>query len=275
MPHLTLRSGARLCYGEAGVGPPIIMVHGSPGDGRAWANVIKRLPSGRRILTPDLPGHGGSDPLPPDTPNRTEAMGSAIRELAAACGGPVWLCGHSYGANVALHAAVGDHDQVAGLLLFEPVFLRALELSTACETLQAAKAFFVTYLVRAEFAETDAIGLMIDFWCGAGTFARLPPRVKTALNAATARNAVDVRASFSEVLSRDLLNGFRRPAIVAHGTASPDTVRAIARALVELLPQASTALIPGASHLLLDTHPGDVAALIETTINIAPLPALG
>lgn len=108
MSVLTLSNGARLNYGETGTGPTIIMVHGSPGEGRAWASVIKQLAGDLHILTPDLPGYGGSDPLPRETQNRTEAMASAISELIVTCDGPVWLCGHSYGANVALHTAEVD-----------------------------------------------------------------------------------------------------------------------------------------------------------------------
>jgi pimeloyl-ACP methyl ester carboxylesterase len=58
VPAMTLRK-ARLNYGEAGSGLPLILVHGSPGEGRAWGRVVKHLPPNTRALVPDLPGYGG------------------------------------------------------------------------------------------------------------------------------------------------------------------------------------------------------------------------
>src|SRR5690606_16436825 len=103
---MNLSGGPCLGFGETGTGPTVVMVHGSPGEGRAWNNVIKQLPDSVRVLTPDLPGYGRSDPLPGGTTHRTQAMADAVAELIEQQDGAVWLCGHSYGANVALHAAV-------------------------------------------------------------------------------------------------------------------------------------------------------------------------
>lgn len=266
MSVLMLSNGARLNYGETGTGPTIIMVHGSPGDGRAWASVIKQLAGDLHILTPDLLGYGGSDPLPRETQNRTEAMASAISELIVTCDGPVWLCGHSYGANVALHTAVHSRNSVRGIALLEPVFFRALQLAGDVQLYKTVQAFFISYLVRAEFAETDAIGIMIDFWCGDGFYDKLPSRTKTFLNAAISKNAEDVRASFAETIGATALRSFDRPAMIAFGDLSPKVAAMIAASLKKLLPRAVVAPIRGATHLLLDSHAGDVARLIGMAV---------
>lgn len=266
MPLLRLASGARLHYGDRGSGPTVIMIHGSPGEGRAWANVVKHLPEGIRILTPDLPGYGSSDPLAAGSAARTEAMAAVIGELVETCESPVWLCGHSYGGNVALHAAVRCRPRVAGAVLLEPVFLRALELTNDVETYRTAKAFFVSYLVRAELAEIDAIGVMIDFWCGDGTFARLPAQVRGFLNSAVAGNAEDVRATFAETIDAPRLASFDRPVTIGHGDSGAKIVGEIAGSLARLLPRARTTTIHGATHLMLNTHPEGVARLIEASL---------
>ncbi|HWZ39652.1 MAG TPA: alpha/beta hydrolase [Bradyrhizobium sp.] len=266
MSVLTTSTGARLNYGETGTGHTVIMVHGSPGEGRAWANVIGQFQGGLHILTPDLPGYGGSDPLPRETTNRTAAMASAIGELIVSCDGPIWLCGHSYGANVALHAAVQWRNRVGGIVLLEPVFLRALQLGGDVQLYKTVQAFFVSYLVRAEFAETDAIGIMIDFWCGEGFYDKLPSRTKGFLNAAISKNAEDVRASFAETIGATALGTFDRPVMIAFGDRSPKVAAMIAASLKKLLPRAVVAPIRGATHLLLDSHAGDVARLIGMTV---------
>lgn len=266
-PMMTLSNGAHLGFGETGAGPTIVMVHGSPGEGRAWTNVIKQLPDGLRILTPDLPGYGQSDPLPPEAQHRTAAMAAAVAELAEKQEGAIWLCGHSYGANVALHAAVRLGSKVAGLVLIEPVFLRVLQLVEDAQ-FESARAFFSDYVARAEASEPDAIGIMIDFWCGKGYFGRLPERAKAFLNTAAPKNALDVRASFSEVLSVADLQMLNIPTVIATGDQSPKIAESIAASCQSLMPNAVTTKIPGATHLLLDTHATQVARLIEENVRV-------
>ena len=43
MPILELPDGKKLTYREEGDGPPLVLVHGSPGEGRSWSRVIPHL----------------------------------------------------------------------------------------------------------------------------------------------------------------------------------------------------------------------------------------
>ena len=63
MPSLSLTNGAKLAFGDAGSGAPLVLVHGSPAEGSAWNRVAKHLGPGLHVLTPDLPGYGASDAL--------------------------------------------------------------------------------------------------------------------------------------------------------------------------------------------------------------------
>lgn len=263
MPVMTLSTGAGLTYGDAGSGPPLILVHGSPGSGRAWARVLQHLPPTMRALTPDLPGYGSSDPLPEGTADRTDAMAVAVGALIEAAPGPVRVCGHSYGGNVALHAALRHRERITGLLLLEPVFMRGLDLADEREVLGRTRAFFTGYADAVAAGTPDAVGTMIDFWCGAGAYARLPPPVQGFLAATAARNVEDVHASFAEAITAAQLAAFDRPVLIAYGGASPPAAPAIATALARLLPRARLAAIDGATHAMLDNHPQDVAALVD------------
>jgi pimeloyl-ACP methyl ester carboxylesterase len=263
MPTLTLPAGAVLNYGVAGAGETLILVHGSPGSGRAWARVAELLPSRFHILTPDLPGYGKSDPVPAIPEAQTSAMAAAIGALIAAQPSPVWLCAHSFGANVALHAALVEREHLAGLILLEPVFMRGLALAGDHATLGRLRDFFITYAARVDAGEPDAVGAMIDLWCGVGAYARLPPPVQAFLNGAAAKNVADVRASFAEALNAAEIATLDCPIVIAHGGASPPGAPAIAAALATLLPRAERAEIEGAAHDMLDSHPGPVARLID------------
>jgi pimeloyl-ACP methyl ester carboxylesterase len=263
MPSLKLPGGAELAFTDSGTGPPLILVHGSPGEGRSWARVAPLLAGHYRVVVPDLPGYGRSDPLPDAATGRTAAMGAAIGVLIQSLGRDVHLCGHSYGANVALHAAVSNRSKVGRLTLLEPVFFRALHLVGDKEVLEPAVRFFSAYADRVTGGEPEAVCDMIDYWFGGGAFAKLPATVQGFLKTAAAKNGVDVRAAFSETMTLEQLAAFTNPATVAYGATSPATAPAIAGALVGLLPHAQLQVISGAHHGMLDTHAQAVADLIR------------
>ena len=262
MASLSLPDRATVAFGDTGAGAPLVLVHGSPGEGRAWGRVARHL-RGFRMLTPDLPGYGGSDPLPGGT--GTAGMADAVAaviDVAAKDAGAVWLAGHSYGGNVALHAALARPARIKGIVLFEPVFFRALALTGEKRELEAVTRHFADYIRRVEGGDNAAVSRMIEFWFGAGTFARLPPPVQGYLTSAAPKNAADVKAAFAESVGAVELQAFAAPVLVAYGASSPPVVAAIARALAALLPRAEATAIADATHAMLDTHPEAVAALI-------------
>ena len=66
-----------------------------------------------RVLVPELPGHGGSSPLPAPA----ETLDPYADRLVAVLDDPAVLVGHSLGAVVALRAAGRHPDAVRGLVL--------------------------------------------------------------------------------------------------------------------------------------------------------------
>jgi pimeloyl-ACP methyl ester carboxylesterase len=262
MPSVTLLGGGKLAYRDAGSGRPLILVHGSPGDGRSWSRVAPRLTERYRVLMPDLPGYGGSDPPPNGPLGRTASIGMAIGALIETCGEPVRLCGHSYGGNVALHAAVSHADLVHSLMLFEPVFFRALYLAGDKQTFESAALFFAAYAERVTGGEPTAVGEMIDYWFGPGCFAQMQQSVRGFLISGAAANGVDVRAAFAERLTVEQLASFPGSVVIAYGGDSPPHAPTIAKALVELMMRARLHVIPGASHGMLDGRPDAVVDLI-------------
>jgi pimeloyl-ACP methyl ester carboxylesterase len=55
-----LHGGMRLRYLVGGSGPPLVLVHGLGGAASNWRLVAPALAAERRVVVPDLPGHGGS-----------------------------------------------------------------------------------------------------------------------------------------------------------------------------------------------------------------------
>jgi pimeloyl-ACP methyl ester carboxylesterase len=103
--------GARVRAFVGGEGPPLLLVHGF--GGAAW-NFTELQPflAGRRLIVPDLPGHGGSSPLP-----ATATLRGFADALAPLLDGPTDVLGHSLGGVVALRLAERHPELVRGVVI--------------------------------------------------------------------------------------------------------------------------------------------------------------
>jgi pimeloyl-ACP methyl ester carboxylesterase len=106
----------RTRYLVGGAGPPLVIVHGWTGAASNFVELAPLLARRFRVLIPDLPGHGGSSPLPA-APN-LDAYADRVRDVAAAEEMlPAAVVGHSMGGLVALRLALRRPDDVRALVL--------------------------------------------------------------------------------------------------------------------------------------------------------------
>jgi pimeloyl-ACP methyl ester carboxylesterase len=110
------RRGGRLRYLVAGEGDPLLLVHGLGGAAGNWVAVAPLLLPGRRLLVPELPGHGDSSPLPaaPSLNPYADALAALLEHEQAA---PAAVVGHSLGGAIALRLAIRRHEAVSALVL--------------------------------------------------------------------------------------------------------------------------------------------------------------
>jgi pimeloyl-ACP methyl ester carboxylesterase len=108
--------GARLRYFVGGAGSPLLLVHGLGGAASNWVELAPALARRHRVLALDLPGHGGSSPLPaaPTLSPFADAV-AAVVELEGMA--PAAVVGHSLGGVVALRLALRRPDTVHALVL--------------------------------------------------------------------------------------------------------------------------------------------------------------
>jgi pimeloyl-ACP methyl ester carboxylesterase len=113
---LTVATG-RLVYWKGGKGPPLVLVHGVNDQAGTWAPVVAALSSSHRLLIPDLPGHGESDPAsgPLSMPAMVEALDALIDHEAA--GERIALVGNSMGGWISTLWASAHGHRVASLVL--------------------------------------------------------------------------------------------------------------------------------------------------------------
>jgi pimeloyl-ACP methyl ester carboxylesterase len=108
--------GCRLRYLVGGEGAPLVLLHGLGGAAANWLALAPLLLPGRRLLAPELPGHGESSPLAAAASLNAYADRIALlmeREGLA----PAPVVGHSLGGAVALRLAIRRPELVSGLVL--------------------------------------------------------------------------------------------------------------------------------------------------------------
>ena len=98
----------------------LVLLHGQPGLGSDWAQLLDRLPAQVRehAIAMDRPGHGANPAPGGDLDVSADAV---IAELDAAGVERAVLVGHSYGGGVALRVAARFPDRVSALILLASV----------------------------------------------------------------------------------------------------------------------------------------------------------
>ena len=105
-----------LRYFVGGAGAPVVLVHGLGGWAGNWRGIVPFLLPGRRVILPELPGHGGSEPL--RGARNLDPFADALLELLEAEDAlPAPWVGHSLGALVGVHAALLRPEAVRGIVL--------------------------------------------------------------------------------------------------------------------------------------------------------------
>ena len=263
MPVLELQSGRRVAFADRGAGPPLVLVHG-------WsfgAAMVDALPpeviAGRRVLAPDLRGHGESRGGGAATFTLEElaadlaALFEALRLEAAT------LVGWSLGAQVALAALPRLRSRTARLVLISatPCFtlrdgwphglpaesLEALARRVRRDTARAVERFSAGMFAEGEL---DAAAL-----CHAAALraAVPPPDTEAALAGLAILAGTDLRPA---------LAGVDVPTLVVHGERNPICPAGAGRALAAAIPGARLTIVPGAGHAPFLSRPRELAAAL-------------
>ncbi len=106
-------------------GPPLVCLHPAPSSGLYFQTAMPMLNTGRRVIAPDYPGYGGSDPL--TEPPSIEDYGRAMLECLADLGitEPVDVLGFHTGCLVGTEMSIQQPGAVRRLVLCDVPYFSA------------------------------------------------------------------------------------------------------------------------------------------------------
>jgi pimeloyl-ACP methyl ester carboxylesterase len=111
-----LASGLEIAYERAGVGPPLVFVHGAAGDGRMWQPQLEALADEFTVVAWDEPGAGRSANVPGDfgVADYANCLATLLEALAL---GPAHVAGLSWGGTV-VQELYRHHPELVATLIF-------------------------------------------------------------------------------------------------------------------------------------------------------------
>jgi 2-succinyl-6-hydroxy-2,4-cyclohexadiene-1-carboxylate synthase len=234
----------------------VVLLHGFGGTRRAWDGVIATLdPERYRPLALDLPGHGGEA----DAPAPITFAGCAQHVLARSPE-DFTLCGYSLGGRVALNLALAAPQRVRGLVL--------VSCSPGIEDSRERADRRESDGRLARELETGPFEEFIERWRRQPLFAHDPPEVGALAREDQRRNRPDALAAVLRGIGVgqmqplwDRLRELTMPVAVVVGERD-EKYLAIARRMVELLPEAGLRVAAGGHGLPLE-NPIALASAIE------------
>ena len=263
-----LVNGVELNYIEQGKGDPVIFVHGSLNDFRAWGSQIEPFSKRYHVIAYSRRYH---------YPNAWVGEGrdySAVlhaEDLAALINGlklgKAHIVASSYGAYTSLLLASRHPKLIRSLVLGEPPLFPWLLNIPGGDTLLAA---FITNAwepARQAFRRGDleqGVRLFINGVLGEGAFEKLPQPVLSSLM----DNALEMKAETSApnlfpLFSCEDVRKIKAPTLLLKGELSPQIFHLIIDELERCFPNKERAVIPGASHSM---HTGNPQVYNETVL---------
>lgn len=253
-------------YRVRGEGPPVILLHGLPTNGRLWDLVVARLSERFRCFAVDLPGFGET-PLLHDGPLDLEDYVEELDILRERLGLDGWhVVGHDAGSTIGTHYAARFEARVHRLVLCSaplfpehrvPHLLRLMRVPLLGEAVALA---WVSLLWRvAVTAGLSAAGPEIDD--AVDSFGRPFRGFRGARRLTHLIRWGDPGVVLARTAS--LLPGFTVPTLVVHGERDRAIPRHFAERAAEAIPEAELLILPNGHFLPLECPDALTAALVD------------
>ncbi len=245
--------GTNIAFERSGSGPPLLLVHGSAVDHRAWASVAPLLARRFTVYALDRRGRGASGDSAQYAVEREVDDITSVLDLIAE---PAALLGHSSGAILVVEAALRGLP-LRGLVLYEPPLIvdqqrpsQRADLAQRLQALVAAgerEAALRTFLSEGPGLSEAELDRMV----------RSPRWAEQVALAHTTPYDAQVAGGYTPDPRR--LRILQQPIVLLIGGNSPGWMRAGTEALAAALPHGRIVVLPGQKHSAHYTAPELVA----------------
>jgi pimeloyl-ACP methyl ester carboxylesterase len=225
---------------------------------------MEMLAADYRVLAADAYGAGKGPGWPVDRVVRLGDEVALLEPVFARAGQRFSLVGHSYGAAVALIAALRQPRSVRALALYEPTLFSVVDAESPSpndvDGIRNAVALAATALETNDL--NSAAQHFIDFWMGTGAWAQTPEQRRGPIAASIANVGGWADALFNEPTPLEAFATLDVPVLYMIGGRSPPSSRSVARLLTQVLPRVEVMEFETLGHMGPVTHPQVVNAAI-------------
>jgi pimeloyl-ACP methyl ester carboxylesterase len=251
-------------FREVGSGPGVVCLHASGSTSSQWRALMESLAPSYHVLVADSFGAGKSPAWPADGRVSLRDEVALLEPVFARAGDPHTLVAHSYGAAVALVAAVLQPHRIRALALYEPTLFGLLDAESPppndADGIRAAVASAGDALDAGDSAAAAA--RFVDFWGGDGSWASTPDSRKGPIAASILNTRGWARALFDEPMPLAAFSTLDVPILYMMGADSPPSSRGVGRLLTKTMPKVQVVEFDGIGHMGPVTHPEVVNAAI-------------
>lgn len=242
---------------EAGRGPTCVCIHSNASSSSQWRELTETLSPSFRVLAPDSYGSGKSTDWSSDRTICLDDEVDFIEPVLASAGESFFIVAHSYGAAIALIAALRMPGRVRAMVLYEPTLFSLIDAKSPAPNAADGirQAVQDAGYALDEGDPSGAAKLFIDYWMGPQSWANTPDARKVPMTA----SIVNVRrwghALFTEPTALEAFKELNIPVLYMVGGTSPQSALGVARLLTAILPQVEVMAFDGLGHMGPITHP--------------------
>jgi len=251
-------------FREAGVGRGVVCIHSNASSSAQWRGLMDLLSPRLHVLAPDSFGSGKSPEWPSDRYIRLMDEVDFLEPVFDRAGSPLTLVGHSYGATVALVAAIANPGRVRALALYEPILFALIDADApAPNDADGIRNVLADATDALDSGDSDAAAeQFIDYWMGPGAWRQTPEGQKPPIAASVTNIRRWTHALFGEPTPLEAFQSLDVSVLYMLGSRTTAAARAVARILVPALPQVEFVEFHDLGHMGPITHPTVVNAAI-------------
>jgi pimeloyl-ACP methyl ester carboxylesterase len=225
-----------------------------------WRGVASELSEQITITAPDFPEHGRSGPFP----KGKDVHDVSTDAVAPLLDQPMHVVGHSFGGTVALRLALRHPERVKSLALIEPVMFCAASPSAALSEMRQKESDL--HQMYHDGQQEEVTRLFNRRWGAGQPWMGYSPQMRQMM----IRQMHHVLATgptiwddIHDLLLPQRLAKLTCPITLIRGEATDPILRRVHQGLNTRLPQAKDHVVPNAGHMLVLTHPKEVADILK------------